>query len=121
MLLTALLSSLACQRHPEITTSMIEKDIIGKVIRGIVYERGMGINWRFDKEESRTIAILEANYQENKAVLIINIEARGVVKGFFGRTHVAELSGRIRLHYEWIVDQWNLLKVENLTFKVVKH
>ena len=27
------------------------------------------------------------------------------------------MEGRLRLHYEWIADEWNLVRVENLTFK----
>ncbi len=109
--LLVFLSLTSCQKHPEITTPMIEKDIIGHYIPC----------WIFGEQEPQTITILKADYKEDGAALIINIETR-VVKGSFFKAPGTEWSGRIRLHYEWIVDQWQLLKLENLTFKrVPKH
>ena len=91
-----------CSSHPTITLESIQKDIVGR-------NTGEGLmSWIFDKNVPREISILESKYEGDKATIIIDMKTQ-------------EAAGKLRLHYEWIADEWNLIRVENLTFKKSGH
>jgi hypothetical protein len=93
--------------HPKITEEQLGKDIVGK-------NTGEGIlSWQFEKDEPREIKILETHYSGNKATIIIDMKTESAPRSL---THT-KMSGRLRLQYEWIANEWNLVQVENLTFK----
>ena len=96
-----------CSSHPKITLETIQKDIVGK-------NTGEGImSWIFDKNEPRDISIVESKYEGDKAIIVIDMKTQST-PGSFMRSQMA---GKLRLHYEWIAKEWNLTRVENLTFK----
>jgi len=98
-----------CSSHPKITLETIQKDIVGK-------NTGEGImSWTFDKNEPREISIVESKYEGDKATIIIDMKTQSA-PGSFMRLQFA---GKLRLHYEWIANEWNLTRAENLTFKEV--
>jgi hypothetical protein len=104
ILLAALL--IGCTSHPKITVEDIENDIRGR-------NTGEGLmSWRFESNEPRTITIINSKYEGDKATLIVNIDTKSAPGSFIRRT----ASGRLRLHYEWISDDWALTKVENIGF-----
>lgn len=65
-------------------------------------------SWEFEKDEPRTISLVEEEYEGDKATIIIDMQTEG---------SESTMAGKLRLHYEWIADEWNLVRVENLTFK----
>lgn len=83
------------------TPAKIEKDIVGKTTSG-------GSGWIFGEGERRDIKVLDTKTSGPKAQVIIHMDTGG-----FGK----QMSGRLRLHYELIAGRWELLGVENLSFK----
>lgn len=95
----------------KITSQKIEKDIVGKTTDDSI--------WRFEKNEPRKITVLESKYGNPYATVIVNVET----EGFAGVVIYAlrgYANGKLRLHYEWITNEWILVKVENLTFKIIR-
>ncbi len=106
--MAALVSS--CARHSTISVEKIQNDIVGM-------STGDGLmSWTFSKEEPRKISTIESKYKGNAATIIISMTTEDV-GGVFGKTKMA---GRLRLNYEWIAGEWNLVRVEALTFKEVE-
>ena len=96
-----------CSSHPKITLENIQKDIVGK-------NTGEGLmSWTFAKNEPREISIVESKYEGDKATIVIDMKTQSAP----GSWMKSNMSGKLRLHYEWIADEWNLIRVENLTFK----
>lgn len=96
-----------CSSHPKITLEAIQKDIVEKDT-----DEGF-MSWTFHKNEPREISIAKSKYEGDKAEIIIDIKTE--------RTAIfrVQMAGKLRLHYEWISKEWNLIRVENLTFKEV--
>ena len=91
--------------HPKITLETIQRDIVEK-------HTDEGVNsWTFGRDESREISIIESKCEGDKTTIIIDMKTQGAA-GWR-----AKMAGKLRLHYEWIADEWNLTRVENLTFK----
>jgi hypothetical protein len=103
----AALIAFACGPSFSVTPERIEKDIVGKTTSVD------GLQWRFAADEPRKIKIIETDEEGKTATAVIEI----VTEGSFNPA--PKMAGRLRLHYEWIADQWNLLRVENLTFKPI--
>lgn len=95
-----------CSLHPKITIENIQKDIVGKST-----DEGL-MSWKFAENEPREISIIEIKYDGDKATVIIEMKSQYVS---FGK--IIKRAGKLRLHYEWIVNEWNIIRVENLTFK----
>ncbi len=105
---------IGCSSHPKITLEAIQKDIVGKST-----DEGIK-SWLFSQNEPREISIVEEKYDGNKAAIIIDMKTKDLPgKGWFApaTTHMA---GKLRLNYEWIAKEWNLVRIENLTFKPIE-
>lgn len=90
--------------HPEVTVSQIMKDVIGK---------GSGdIKYHFLRPPIE-VKILESKYQGDKALITtwMHTEYRGI------RRYVRK--GRVRLHYEWIAGEWNIVRLQNISLNLV--
>lgn len=106
---TVLLVS-SCTRHANISLADIQRDIVGR-------NTGEGLmSWTFVREEPREISIIESKFNGDAAIVIVDVTTEDV-DGMFGKMKMA---GKLRLHYEWIGGEWNLVRVENLTFKEVE-
>ena len=106
--ITSVLIFNGCNSHPKITVKNIQNDIIGRSILSV---------WTFDESEPREISILESNYNGDKAKIVINIKTQNNPRTQ-PTFHLVKMKGRLRLHYEWIVGRWDLVKIENLSFKM---
>ncbi len=96
-----------CNSHSEITLEDIQKDIVGRTTN----DKNWTLNWTFQKEEPRKITVIKGEYDGDNAIVIVNMQTSGYVGVYH---HVYE--GKLRLHYEWIAEEWNLVEIENLTF-----
>jgi hypothetical protein len=96
-----------CSSHPEIILENIQNDIVGK----ITGEDNMP--WIFAENEPREISIVESKYEGDKATIIIDMTTQSAP----GALMREKRAGKLGLHYEWITNEWNLIRVENLTFK----
>ena len=96
-----------CSSHPEITLENIQKDIVGKKAGEDL------LAWTFAEDEPREISIVENKYEGDKATIIIDMKTQSAPAVLIK----SKMAGMLRLHYEWIANKWNLIRVENLTFK----
>ena len=133
LLLLLLLSALAgaCERRPppedvrpEIPLENIREDINGQRV-SLPAEGGASepASWRFFLNEPKEIEILEKQLAGDKATVVIELRTRtspraeqqGIRK---------KLAGRLRLHYElksyFVVRKWEIVRIENISFKYLK-
>ena len=99
-----------CSKLPEIQVTKIEKDILGQSI-GYSAEENVGEGfavWVFNERDTNTVSLVETKYDKEKAKVIIDAESRRFPLLY---------TGRLRLDYEYIADQWTLQKIKNLSFK----
>ena len=90
-----------------ITLEDIQKDIVGK-------NTGEGLmSWEFGKDDPTEIFIVESKYEGDTATIIIDIKTENLPE------HIGkqQMTGKLCLYYKRIEDEWNLGRVENLTFK----
>lgn len=69
------------------------------------------MSWEFGENEPRQIVVVEQRYDGDKAAIVIDMHTEGTQH--FDKVKMA---GKLRLHYERIANEWNLVRVENLTF-----
>ncbi len=105
-----ILVPVACnQNHPKITVEDIQRQIIGKSVL-----TGEGPDeWIFDVNVPRKISIVESEYVGDQATLVVDMETIGGTGSLVQR----KMAGKVRLDYKWVDDQWNLTRIESLTFK----
>jgi hypothetical protein len=96
----------ACNSHPDITTIDVERTIVNKVVQ--IGPSAMDA-WAFREDEPRVISMLQQIINGEEASIIIDMQTTDID----GRH---KMSGRLKLSYEWLVDNWYLSKVENLSF-----
>ena len=133
LLLLLLLSALAgaCERRPppedlrpEIPLENIREDINGqRVSLPAEGDASEPSSWRFFLNEPKEIEILEKQLAGDKATVLIELwtrtspraEQQGITK---------KLAGRLRLHYElksyFVVRKWEIVRIENISFKYLK-
>lgn len=88
--------------YSKITTEVIYQKIIGKSV-------GEGFRvWTFSKNEPRNITVIKSDYDGDNATIIIDIKTR---------SRRSKAGGKVRLNFEWIADEWYIIKIDNLTFK----
>lgn len=102
-------------RRPEVTTEAISRDIVGWAVE-VSEATGSGPNdkWTFEGDEFRRIDILEAHASENGLEILVFMLTRDNPKP---GDRTLQVSGRLRLHYEWRGGRWELRRVENVTFR----
>jgi len=114
-LITTLTSG--CGSTPQITIENIQTAIIGKNTN-----EGL-MSWTFRKDEPKNITIIESKYDGAKATIIINMitKADQETMDWLGRSVIKSIymSGKLRLECEYIAKEWNIISVENLSFKQV--
>ncbi len=133
LLLLLFLSALSCaceggpppeDRRPEITLEDIREHINGKQV-SVPAEDGASepSSWRFYPNEPKEIEILEKQLSGDQATFVIDMRTRtsprseqqGVTK---------RLAGRLRLHYElqsgFVLRQWEIVRIENISFAYQK-
>jgi hypothetical protein len=110
--------------RPEITVETIREDLNGKRVE-VPAEEGATepSRWRFYPNEPKEIEIIEKHLAGDQATLVIDLQTRtspraeqqGITK---------KLAGRLRLHYElqsgFALRQWEIVKVENISFAYQK-
>jgi hypothetical protein len=101
--------------RPEITIERISKDVVGSVVQvSELTESGSTTEWTFEAGEYRRIDILERRNTETGIDLRIFMLTRNNPKP---NEDDVQVSGQLRLHYEWKDKQWVLRNIENLTFR----
>ena len=100
----AIVACLGCTKLPETQVEQIEleSDLLGRSV-------GEGPSaWVFNEGDEHIVTLVESTYVNTKGEVVVDVESR----------HFPDISkGRLRLNYEWVAKEWNLLDVENLSFK----
>ena len=107
------LRSVQDAQKPEITVAKISKDVVGKVVTvpdasGTLPDD----KWTFEADEFRRIDILQRNPSSDGIDLTVFILTRSRP----GEGDI-QVSGQLKLHYEWKGKQWVLQKIENVSFR----
>ena len=102
-------------RRPEVTTEAISRDVVGRAVE-ISEATGSGPEdkWTFEADEYRRIDILETHASESALEILVFMLTRDNPKP---GDHALQVSGRLRLRYEWRDGRWVLRHIENLTFR----
>jgi hypothetical protein len=137
LLLLLLLSALtgACEGgqpqedpRPEITLEMIREGIDGKRVRvpaeGMASEPSSCISepssWRFDRSEPKEIEVVEKQLAGDQATFVIDLRTRTSPRAEQLGCATKKLAGRLRLHYQLqyglALRQWEIVKIENISF-----
>jgi len=101
--------------RPEITSGKISRDVVGRVVE--VQElsgSGPSDRWTFEADEYRRIEVLEKHTTATGLDLLVFMLSRSNPKP--GESDL-QVSGRLRLHYEWKERQWILRSLENVSFR----
>jgi hypothetical protein len=100
---------------PEIAAGKIESDIVGQVVQ-IAELTGAGpeTEWTFDAGEFRQVDILEKHMTEQGLTLVIFMMTRNNPRP---DEDPVQVSGKLRVQYEWRAGKWILTTIENLTFR----
>jgi hypothetical protein len=107
------LRSVQNSEKPEITADRISKDVVGRAL--VVPEvSGAGPNdkWTFEADEYRRIDILDRRPTAAGLDLLVFMLTRSRP----GEGDV-QVSGQLRLRYEWKGKQWVLRSIENVSFR----
>lgn len=104
-------------KKPEITVDRISRDINGK---SVVYTSGIttrNFTWKFDNKNKLEVSKISETYNGEKAEIIAHIltEEGWIPYELVEYKILGE--GDIRLKYEWTNSNWELMKLENISFK----
>jgi|SRR5262245_53058018 len=101
--------------RPEITVQGISKDVVGWVVEvGEINGSQPSTEWTFEANEYRRIDILERHATASGIDLLIFMLTRANPKP--GEDDV-QVSGQLRLRYEWKANKWTLRRIENVNFR----
>jgi hypothetical protein len=100
---------------PEITAGRISTDVVGRVVDvPELSGNGPSDKWTFEASEYRHIDILEKRATTSGMELLVFMLSRSNPKA--GDADV-QVSGRLRLRYEWQGARWVLRSIENVSFR----
>jgi hypothetical protein len=102
-------------QKPEITVKKILTDIVGQQVRANdAAGEAQPMDWKFEQDEPKHAEILEQQAKDNSIALIIQMNTGGAPGSDDANV---QLTGRLRLHYEWNGQDWLLRRIENVTFR----
>ena len=101
--------------RPEITAGQISKDVVGRVVEvPELSGSGPSDKWTFEADEYRRVEVLEKRATASGVDLLVFMLTRSNPgPGDAG----IQVSGHLRLHYEWQGKQWVLRGIENVSFR----
>ena len=107
------LRSVQNSEKPEITTGKISKDVVGRVV-DVPELTGSGPSdkWTFEADEYRRIDVLDKRSTPGGVDLLVFMLTRSRP----GEGDV-QVSGQLKLHYEWKGKQWVLRSIDNVSFR----
>src|SRR5688572_8739366 len=93
----------SCQCSPPITAQQIERDIAGKTVGVTGFRTEKPDTWTFDKLNETKIILEESSCRSQEARIMIDVKTRSSAG-----IAIAEASGRLRLYYERVGNEWIL-------------
>ncbi len=101
--------------RPELTAEKISTDIVGKMVDvPEMSGNGPSDQWTFEADEYRRVEIVEKHPTAAGLDLLVFMLTRSNPKP--GQVDV-QVSGQLRLHYEWTDKQWTLKSIDNVSFR----
>lgn len=104
---------------PELTDEMIRERINGAFLRDVPEANGAAepINWSFDEDEPKEIAVVEKQMQGTRATLLLDIKTRSAPN----MRNPRSLEGQIRTEWAlttgWVLRRWEIVRTENISMK----
>jgi len=109
------LRSAQSPERPEITAGRISKDVVGRVVNvPELSGAGPSDKWTFEAAEYRRIDIVERRPTADGLDLLVFMLTRS--NSTPGESDV-QVSGQLRLRYEWKGGKWLLRSIENVSFR----
>jgi len=107
--------------RPEITVETIRDRINGERVRVPAADGASeSRSWGFARNEPKEIEIVEKQLAGDTAIVVIDMRTGSAPRVDKPR----KLSGRLRLHYKlekgWALRQWEIVRIENLSFAYEK-
>ncbi|MCC7485939.1 MAG: hypothetical protein IT529_13275 [Burkholderiales bacterium] len=100
---------------PAITAAQVSKDVVGRIVAvPELSGAGPGDRWTFEAGEYRRVDIVEQRPTAAGRELLVFMLTRSVPKP---REPVVQVSGQLRLHYEWKGGRWVLRRIDNVSFR----
>jgi hypothetical protein len=112
-------SDSASNKLPELTEVIVRERINDAFVRGVTEENGTAepINWSFDEDEPKEIAVIEKHIEGPRATLVLDIKTRSAPEARNQR----HLAGQIRTEWElktgWVLRRWEIVRAENISMK----
>jgi hypothetical protein len=106
---------------PELTEEVIRERINDAGVWEVPEENGTAepINWSFDENEPKEIAVVEKQIEGERATIVLDIKTRSA-------SHVRNprsLAGQIRTEWElktgWVLRRWGIVRTENISMKYI--
>lgn len=104
---------------PELTEEIIRERINDAFVRDVPEENGAAepINWSFDENEPKEIAVVEKRMDGARATLLLDIKTRSAPN----MRNPRALEGRIRTEWAlktgWALRKWEIVDTENVSMK----
>ena len=104
---------------PELTEEIIRERINEAFVREVPEENGAGepINWSFDEEEPKEIAVVEKQMEGERTTIVLDIKTRSAPN----MRNPRQLAGQIRTQWElktgWALRKWEIVETENISMK----
>ncbi|MGH9945025.1 MAG: hypothetical protein ACRD9R_21965 [Pyrinomonadaceae bacterium] len=104
--------------RPEITAETIRRDINGERVEVPPSDGSPeSPSWRFERHEPKEVSIIDQRLEGDTATIEIDMRTGSGPRA----EKPKKLSGRLRLHYKlekgWALRQWEIVALENLSFK----
>ena len=104
---------------PELTEEVIRERINDAGVWEVPEENGAAepINWSFDEDEPKEIAVVEKQMDDARATIVLDIKTRSALYVRNPRS----LAGQIRTEWElktgWVLRRWEIVRTENISMK----
>ena len=112
-------ASSASSDMPELTEELIRERINDAFIRELPEESGAAepINWSFDEDEPKEIAVIEKQVDGTRATIVLDIKTRSSPN----MRNPRYLEGQIRTQWQlktgWALRRWEIIGTENISMK----
>src|SRR5215204_3056567 len=104
---------------PELTEETIRARINDAGVWEVPEENGAAepINWSFDEDEPKEIAVVEKQMEGERATIVLDIKTRSASY----MRNPRSLAGQIRTNWElktgWALRRWEIVRTENISMK----
>ena len=105
--------------RPELTEEIIRERINDASIRDVPEENGTGepINWSFDEDEPKEIAVVEKKVEGERATVLLDIKTNSAARSRTPRQLAGQIRTEWKLETGWVLRKWEIVDTENISMK----